>query len=705
MSSAEQAKVETLNRLFRPGSIAILGASSREGRLSRRFIGGLQRHGFRGRIVPVNPLYDQVDDLPCFPTVTDAVAGGGPIDLALLSIPRDNVLDALEDCHTAGAAGAVIFASGFSETGEHGRLKQERLASLAQRTGFRLLGPNSPGLINVTEKTCVIASGVSFRERFTPGGLGIASQSGGVAGLMVERVQDAGVGISAAICTGNEADVTIGEVLAWFARDQATKAVAAFIEGIRKPADLIAGFEALREAGKPLVALKAGATEGAARATAAHTGSLATPDDVVDAVFARHGVVRVHGLDDLIEAAAGLERLGTGGGRRVGIVTTSGGAGVVAAEAAERAGLELPPLSPATVERVAAAVPSFASVQNPSDMSGMFVEDREIWHASLAAFAEAEEFDAWVIVLTVHPGPLSEQLTDHLIEFEKTTPRPPAVYWIAGEMSANARRRLAAAGLAVFEDADRCMRTLAARPDALRAPGPPLPPRVELSLAERMPLLESEALGALAAAGIHVPASVLCSTEAEAAAAAERIGYPVVVKAAARDLAHKSDVGAVALGVDDADAAARAHREVVEAARRAGATPEGSLIQATAPPGVELIAGARRDADFGPILVVGSGGLEAELGRGVARRLLPLRAGEAEAMLRELPTFPLLDGYRGRPRADVAAAAAAIEALAAFAVAAGERLEAVEANPLLIHPEGRGVTAVDALLLLAAGDA
>jgi acyl-CoA synthetase (NDP forming) len=604
---------------------------------------------------------------------------------------------ALGECAAAGVAGVSIFASGFAEVGEEGAAEERRIAELARETGMRVIGPNSPGFINFTDSTCVIASGVGFRPSFRSGGIGIVAQSGGVAGLLVERAQDAGAGLSLAVCTGNEADLTVGETLWWLVDHEPTKVVAIFLEGIRSPDLLAGGFDALRRAGKPVVVLKGGATGAAARASAAHTGALASEDDVVDAFLRRHGAIRVQGFDELIDHAVALERLGPTKTRSVGILSTSGGAGVVATEAAERAGLELPELGAATAERLAAVMPDFAATGNPADMSGMFSEDPEIFRASLRAFTEAPEFGTAVLVLTVHPPEPSEKLADLILSAEA---RDLAVLWTAGRMAAPARERLMGAGLAVFEDAERCMRALAAR--ALVGGGEEEPARTVAApeAAAAGNLTEAESLALLAGAGVPVARTVECADADAARAAAAELGR-VVVKASAPDLLHKSDAGAVVVGIDDPEAAAQAHEEVVAAAERAGAHPRGSIVQAMAPAGIELIVGARRDAVLGPVLVVGAGGIEAELTERVARRMLPLRAGEAAAMLRELPIAPLFDGYRGAPPADLDAAAAAIEGLAALAVAFGDRLEALEVNPLLMHPDGRGATAVDALLLTA----
>lgn len=694
-STSLENRVGTLDRVLRPRAVAVLGASGRPGALSGRFISGLQRHGFGGRIVPVNPRYEEIGDLRCYPTVA-AGAADGEIDLAIMSLPQRMTYDALGECAEAGVGGVSIFASGFAEVGEEGAAEERRIAALARETGVRVIGPNSPGFINFVDSTCVIASGVGFRPSFRSGGIGIVAQSGGVAGLLVERAQDAGAGLSVAVCTGNEADLTVGEMLWWLVDHEPTKVVAIFLEGIRSPELLAGGLDALRRAGKPVVVLKGGATGAAARASAAHTGALASADDVVDAFLRRHGAIRVHGFDDLIDHAVALERLGPTATRSVGILSTSGGAGVVATEAAERAGLDLPAPSAETESRLAAVMPDFAATGNPADMSGMFSEDPEIFRASLRTFTEAPEFGTAVLVLTVHPPEPSEKLADLILSTEASD---LAVLWTAGRMAAPARERLMAAGLAVFEDAERGMRALAARSLVRGEEGEPVAEVPAPELKPGATPTEAETLALLAEVGVPVAATVECADAAAARAATASLGR-VVIKASAPDLPHKSDAGAVVVGIEDPDEGARAHEQVVAAAERAGAHPQGSIVQAMAAEGIELIVGARRDAVLGPVLVVGAGGIEAELSPQVARRMLPLRRGEAAAMLRELPIAPLLDGYRGRPALDVDAAAAAIERLAALAVAIGDRLDALEVNPLLMHPRGEGATAVDALLLL-----
>jgi acyl-CoA synthetase (NDP forming) len=466
-----------------------------------------------------------------------------------------------------------------------------------------------------------------------------------------------------------------------------------YLEGVRDPRDLVSGLEALARASKPLVVLKPDASGAVARASVAHTGVLATGDDVFGAVLHRYGATRARTVEELVDALVVLDRAGPAEGRRVGLLSASGGAAVLATQAAERAGLELPAPLDETHSRLAEILPGFAAVGNPADLTGAFVENRGVFSSCLSAFGADPQYDTLVVVQTVHPPELADRLATNMIDFAASAARPPVVLWIAGEMSAAARTRLRQAGLVVFEDADRCMRALAARANrpATAAAQSPSEPRPELAAAGVGQLPDDRAFSLLAAEGVPVPALRVAASPEEAAAAQQQIGGPVAVKAIG--LAHKAREGGLVLDVASAEAAAEAHRRVTEAAARAGGDPARSLVQAQVPRGVELIVGARREPGFGTVLLAGLGGSAAELSCGVSRRLLPLARGEASELVAESGLEGLLDhaGTDARDRV-----AAAIESVATLAEAFGERLDAIEVNPLVVLPGG-GVAAVDVL--------
>jgi acetate---CoA ligase (ADP-forming) len=687
--------VASLERLFSPRAVAVIGASPRPDALARRFTLALVRHRYGGQVVPVNPKYDEIDGLPCVPRVAEAPA---QIDLAVVALGASAVPDALEDCGAAGVGGAVIFSSGFAETGEAGAEAQARIVAIAREHGMRLLGPNSPGLVNFTESVCALGLGVAYRSEMVQGGVSLISQSGGVGGLVCERAQDAGVGFSKFAAIGNEADVSAGELLRWYAGDRDTQLVALYLEGIRDPVDLVSGFEALARVGKRLVVLKPASSEAVMRATAAHTGALATQDDVFDAVLARYCAMRVHGVEEMVDVMIALDRLEQAASTRIGLISTSGGAAVLATQAADRAGLKLPAPAPATRERLAEVLPGFASLANPADTSGVFVEQPHVFGECLDIYADDRQYEAVVVILTVHPTELAERLATNLIDFGRDRERLPVVLWMAGDMSAPARARLRDAGFVVFEDADRCMRALAAR--AHERPAPPggvaagtAAPDSPRPLHDLPPgqVRDDRALGLVAEHRIGVPPMRTCASAGEARTSFEELGGgPVAVKAIG--LAHKASAGGLVLDVTTSDEAARAHARVTAA----GGDEHSSLMQSIAPRGTELIVGVRRDPGFGPVLVAGLGGAGAELGHAVSRRLLPLVDGDAAAMLQEAGIWELLESSRPGAPAD---AADAIHRLAALAESIGERLEAIEMNPLIVHTAEEGVSAVDVLLL------
>jgi acyl-CoA synthetase (NDP forming) len=699
---AQRESLADLEPLLRPRSVAVIGASPRRRAVTGRFITELVRHGFPGRVVGVNPSHREIFGLPCFASILKASADAA-VDLAVIALAREKVEDELRACHEAGVRSVMIFSSGFSETGDEGREVEHRVREFATTMGMRVLGPNTAGFMNILDSVCLMMSSISLRESLLPGHIGVVAQSGGVAGLVCERAQDAGIGFSRVVNTGNEADVSFGEVLQWLAQDDETTVVAGFIEGVREPASFRAGLEALSTAGKPVVMLTSGGTAASARATSAHTGALARSADVLETLFARYGVVHVHGFDDLIDTAACLERGGTVLGRRVGIVTTSGGVGTFSTEAAERAGLEVPELGEETKALLRDSAPAFAGLSNPIDMTAMFQDDLTIFSSCLQAFSRGGEIDVPVLAIAVHSSEFAFKLFDEMMRYRDecvTNDVPlPIVLWPAGEMSAEARRRLRSEGFVVIEDPNRCMRSIAGLRQAsvARAERARVVLDTPSSRVTGRPSTQWELFEALQTARVPVVDGRLCADAADAYRAADEFGGRVVVKSAAEDLPHKADVGAVVVGVESPDAAGEAHERVAAAAAGAGSTNRQSIVQRMAPDGFELMVGARRDPDFGFVLVVAPGGFAVELTNDVARRLLPLRAGEAEEMLRELRVFPLLDGYRGTPPCDVGAAVKAIESFAQF-VGLRDDVLAAELNPLIVHEAGTGATAVDALI-------
>ncbi len=689
MSVAERT---ALQRVFAPEGVVVVGVTERETNLGLRFTRALQRHGFAGDLAAVNRGGREVEGIAGFESVAEVP---GRVDLAVVSVRADLVENAIAEAADAGAAGVLLFSSGYAEVGGDGIERQRTLVELARECGVRLLGPNCVGFVNVRGKVAPMASGFAYRPSIEPGRLAIVTQSGGVAGLLGERSQDLGIGLSHVITTGNEGDVTAAEIVEFLAADPETDQIAIYLEAARSPERLTRALATAVEAGCGVAVFKAGAGERTAAAAAAHTGSLVGDDASFDALCRQTGACRVHDLDDLFLVPPIVAAVGKAG-PRVGVLSISGGAAVSVADACEREGLELPPLSEETAEKVGEIAPGFASRQNPVDISGTFVVAMEQFQKSLEVLAGAPEFDAVALVQTVHPPELAERIADVIVA--GADPSRAVVVWIAGSQSAPARAKLRRAGFAVTERAGACALALrAARENAERAAAaehdresdgrPVAAPELVIPDPQApapAPQRPSEAIAALAERGAPVaPMAVVADAEAAVAAAAE-LGYPVVLKADAAEISHKTERGGVIVGIAD-EAALRSGFSRLE---DAGLTDGGALLQKAVAGSRELLLTVRRDPVFGLVLVLGFGGVLTEaIGR--AAVVLPplgpegLRAAIAAAGMEELA-----GEFRGAAPLDVDALAALASAAFEQAVALGG-IEHLEMNPVIVDGEGR----------------
>jgi acyl-CoA synthetase (NDP forming) len=691
-----------LEAILQPRSIAIIGASQDATKIGGRPVQLLQRFGFPGAIYPVNPRAAEVQGLTAYPSV--AALPETP-DLAIIAVAAELAPAALEDCASRGVKGAVIFSSGFAELGAAGEALQAKLRETAHRTGIRVLGPNCLGAVSIAEK--VIATFSIVLEGALPpaGPLGIASQSGNLGSYTALLARERGIGISRFLTTGNECDVDIADGIAFLARDPATRVILCVLETCRDAPRLVAALDAARRAGKPVVVLKIGASDAGAAAAASHTGALAGSDAVFDAVFRRAGVVRVPSVEALLDlghAAAVLgDRLPRG--RRVMLLTASGGFGVLLADAASAAGLSLPMPSAVTQQRILDVVP-YASPRNPVDATAMMSSRPEILQAILAALLEDENCDALLLLMSssLYLPRLREVYMPTLRAVREKHPDKVMMLTVHGPQ--DAVEELTAMGFAVVDGVIPSAATLAGLCDlaaarALPPPPPPLAPAAPLPAAALR--TEVGAKQALAAAGLPVLPEVLAHTAREAGEAASAMGFPVVLKIVSEDLPHKTEVGGVVLNLASVDAVAAAHEAMLARVKDKApkARIDGVLVSPMVGGGTEMILGAKHDPVFGPIVLVGLGGIFAEVLKDVAVRPAPVDEAEALAMLRGLKSFAVLDGARGRPKADLQAAARAIAALSRFAVQHADEVAEIDINPLLLRPEGQGAVALDALIV------
>lgn len=700
---------EGLDALMSPRSIAIIGASQDATKIGGRPVDLLQRYGFAGRIYPVNPRAATVQGLQAYASLQEVPEAP---DLAIIAVDAEKAPDAVEQCAARGVRSVVVFSSGFAELGEEGRAMQEQLRDAARRSGMRVLGPNCLGAVSVADKCIATFSIVLEHSMPVAGSLGIVSQSGNLGSYTMRLASERGAGVSRFITTGNECDIDVADGIAWLARDPATRVILCALETCRDGARLIAAFEEARDAGKPVIALKIGTSEAGQAAAASHTGAMAGSDAVFDALFARCGAVRVHSIEELLDvghAASILLPNRLPKGPRVAVLTASGGFGVLLADAAQSVGLSLPELSEATQRTILDLVP-FASARNPVDATAQMSSRPDLLERILLAVVADERSDAVIVPLpfSLYMPRLRSFYMAALRSARVQFPGRPIILCVDGPKDALAE--LHAMGFPTITSFDGCCAALAAL-GRLRAaanrPSDSVPAAVE-KFAPLPPDAfrhERGAKRALAEAGLPVLAERLVQDADAAIDAAIEIGFPVVLKIASPDLPHKTEVGGVTIGLASPSQVRQAHGEMLDrVARKAPhAAVDGVIVAPMASGIAELILGSRIDPVFGPVVMVGLGGIFAEVLQDTVVQMAPVSEVQAMAMLRSLKAFAVLDGARGRPRADLAAAAHAISALSRFAVAHADAVSEIDINPMLLRAEGEGAVALDALLIPHAG--
>jgi acyl-CoA synthetase (NDP forming) len=686
---------ELLDRFFRPQGIAVVGASKRPRSISSRWLQGLRLHGFPGDVYAVNPNYDEVEGFPCVKALADIPV---EVDAAVLAVPAPLVEDMLRQCGEKGIAGAVVYASGFGEVSEEGRDEEARLAEIAHECGVVMVGPNGPGFVNFHDRCCAIGTAFSYRENQVAGDIGAVVQSGGVAGIFAERAQDRGIGLSYLICSGNQADFTANEAIHFLARDPRTNVIVVFAEGVVRGPELEGAFRAAYAAGKPVVMLKAGRSELGGRAAALHTGSLIGSDETFSGICRQYGVERVDDIDDLFDVAAGLAKIDSPS-ERVGVLTTSGGVGVLTVDEIGRYGLEMPKLSEETQSKLRELLPGFAAFLNPADMTGLFVEKPEVFQQTIEIFLNAPELDAVVLVLTVQKPDFAMELTDLATGLKGAEGRF-LVLWYSGEMADEARAEMRRRGFALTEHPAATARVLAARrrltrlkdrPDIDRdsvidalAATPGTPASIE-HLGDLMELLRD--------GGVAMPEFVVSDDAERTLELAGGLPAPWAVKTASLEVLHKSDSGAVRLGIGEAEDLRATHLEVAAAARASGG--DGVvMVQSMSDVALELLIAAREDPTFGWTAVLGLGGTMTELLARTAVRRPPLTPWDVEDMLEEIGLEKLLSGFRWAPPVDTGLIAELANNLTMAAAKSGV-MEAIELNPVAVSSQGE-IVALDA---------
>ncbi|MCC7107402.1 MAG: acetate--CoA ligase family protein [Chloroflexi bacterium] len=696
-----------LTPLFSPRSIALVGATTDMSKVSVRPLQLSSHYGYAGRVYAVNPKYDRIGDVPCHPSVLDLPE---PVDLALVTVRASSVLDVVRQCIERGVRAVCVNSSGFAEVGEVEL--QAELARTAREAGLALAGPNSMGFVNFRGPVPGLwAVALDPGLPLVPGSVGFVSQSGALSSFILATAVSLGIGMTVFVTTGNEAVLGSTDYVDDLIDDPDTRVICSYMEGVGDGRRFLATAGRALAGRKPLVVLKTGRTRAGSRATASHTASLAGSHAVFSAACRQAGITQVEGVSELLDTTVllGDDRLPAG--NRLAIVTGSGGGAALLADQGELRGLEFPDFTEETAAALRAALPPFATISNPLDGTSAIFREQDAMGTCLRLVIADPSVDLVLAYLGTGYATANAYVRD-LLDVRATSAKPLVVVWAAGPADAIARLR--DGGIYVFSDELRAIRAVQAlvqygaalteqRVQAVRRLGNALIDRAPKALPGdpgQRSLPELEARRLLAEAGTPIARHALAASAVEAASLAEQIGFPVAMKVASMDLPHKTEAGAVRLGIRSCEEAARTYGELLEAVRAyaPAARVDGVLVEEMVAGGIEAIVGAVDDPQFGPTVLFGLGGVFAEVLADTAIRIAPIDHTEALAMVREVRAFPLLDGARGRPKADLDALADTIVRVSDLAVEYAGDLAELDINPLMVLPRGQGVRAVDVLI-------
>jgi len=706
VNPAPLRRAESLRRLLAPNSVAVVGVSAEPTSFGARTITNMS--GFAGPVYAVNPKYagQELHGYPCVASITDLPEA---VDSVVLCMPRTGILANVELAAARGVGGLTIYASGYGETDLPERaVEEEHLRARARELAIPLLGANCLGFVNHVTRAGATFMPDYFKMTAPAGGVGVVSQSGAL-GYALMQAAERGFAMCHMATAGNSTDLDVCDLAGFQLEMPQCRSIALAVEGLRDGRRLIELGDKARALGKPIVVLKLGRGETGAKAAMSHTGSMAGSTAAWSAAFRRAGMLEVEDFDALLETAGFMAKAPKPKARGVGIATPSGGAGILASDHAEYAGLTLPQPTAETEAVLRAAIPDFGSPRNPCDLTAQVATNPASFDACMNAMLADPQYAAIVMPVVYHNPTTTPLRMAAMAPLAKAAGKPICIAWIPESLEGPGPVAVdTSADLSLFRSMRRLMKAIAlwleyhdGQPamgvigEAAKAAAAALPEGA-------CTLMEAQAKSAFAAAGLPAMPDARAATAETAIAAAEALGYPVVLKLDSPDIAHKTEVGGVKLNLASAAEVSTAFAAIMEGVRShaPAARVDGVLVQRMAARGPELILGARQDPQFGVTLLVGLGGVQAELWRDVALDIAPVSPARAEAMLRSLKSFALLDGFRGAAPVDVAKVAETIARFSELAAAIGPRLEEMEINPLVCLPEGS--VALDGLMQLQA---
>ncbi len=692
--------------VINPRSVAIIGASDDMGKFGGRIIGYLLIHNFKGKIYPINRKQDTVRGLKCYQSVLQTPE---PPDVAVMAIPPAAVVATIKECAERGTGCAIIITTGFAEMSEHGKQLQDELLQIARSTGMRIWGPNCMGLVNPVDGVALSSTYTQDVEELIPGSIGMVSQSGGLFAAIFNRANDEKIGLRAVCSTGNEADIDTTEILEYYLDDEKTKVLATYTEGFRNPQRFIKIAKKALMLGKPIVMFKVGSSEQGRRAALSHTASLAGSDQSFNDLCKQYGIIRVHELETLLPTANLFARYGIPSGSQLAVIGASGGHAGIIPDRAEFLGLKLSKLSPKTQQFLYGIIGSSQSI-NPADLA---VGDIKTYRQCVEAIGADPDVDALLYAFGTTPE--WEKRMGYLIDYGKKAPVPVFFYTLVGSKAGNVPEKAREAGIPFFWNLDQCLtairdwfwygelrqKRLQERNEVSKAPREALSHLAKIELPKKRQLTEIEAKDILDQMDIKTPNRCVAGSVEEARSMAKEIGFPVVLKALSADLAHKTDVGGVRLGLRDEDAVSQAYHEIMKTLHESApsASIDGLLMEQMISGGLEVIIGAQHDPQFGAQILLGVGGIYAEIINKTATRFVPLSLMNVQEMLQESQLDQLLCGKRNQEPLDADALTDAVLRISAFMEAHGRLVQEWDINPLIVLPRGKGIYAVDAFMI------
>jgi acyl-CoA synthetase (NDP forming) len=692
----------SLRAALYPTSIALIGASDNPNKIGGRPLAFLARFGYAGKVYPINPLRPEVQGLKTYPSLS---ALPEVPDMAIVAVAGDLAMSAVEECARAGVRVALVMASGFGETDAAGKAKEQAMKAVAAAHGMRIVGPNSQGLANFGNGAVASFSTMFIETPPQAGPVGIVSQSGGMSVVPYHLLRSRGIGVTHVHATGNDADVTVCELATLVAADPAVKLLLLYLEGVPDPWNLAEAARIARERGVPVIVLKSGRTAAGQEAARSHTGSLASEDRVVDAFLEQHGIWRAQTVNDLVDSTELYLKGWQPRGRHLVAISNSGAVCVLTADAATSAGMPMAKLSDETRAELARILPGFATTTNPIDITAALLSNSALFSEILPVIARDPAADAFLIGIPVAgAGYDVERFARDAAGFARQTGKPIVI----SAPQPTIAQQFRAQGLSVFATESEAVRVLAqyvthmelmerlnrqSAPAVGRPDGLPARPPVMLN--------ETESLALLAKWQVPVVSHRLCRSAKEAVAALAELGGTVVIKGCSSSVAHKTELGLVKLGIRDAAGASEAYEQIVSAAGRAQVTLDGVIVASRVKGERELMIGARRDPVFGPVILVGDGGKYVEAMPDAQVLLAPFEPEAVRRALSRLRIAPLLKGVRGEAPLDVKAFCQCVAAVGRLMLDPASRIDNLDLNPIMVGAQGKGCTAVDAVIYQA----